>query len=289
MKDGCVWLDGEFVAAAEARISVFDGGYLHGAGLFETMRAEAGRIFRLDSHLQRLRRSAETLLRPIDESSLPSAAEFGELLKRNGHPLARVRLTLSAGSLLPGDATPPASLSVCAICATLVQPDPRLQRQGARVAVTDARLSPSDPLSGHKTTCYLPRLLALRAAQQLHCVEALWFTTSNLLAEGCLSNVFVVRDGVVHTPPLDTPVLPGIARGVVLELCRRIQVPTREADLNINDLLDAQEVFLTNVVLQVLPVIRVEKRDIADGRVGPVTRQLLGEFQDCVRKECGFS
>src|SRR6185503_6692986 len=96
-----------------------------------------------------------------------------------------------------------------------------LYAHGVQVIVCSYRASPTDPLGGHKTTSYFPRLLGLREAQQARCTEAIWFTTSKHLAEGCISNVFVVRDGAMKTPPLDTPVLPGIARGVVLEISQQ--------------------------------------------------------------------
>ena len=159
--------------------------------------------------------------------------------------------------------------------------------RGVHVAICTFRVSPSDPLAGHKTTSYLPRLLALRDAQQARCVEALWFTTANRLAEGSISNVWIVRDGVLKTPPLDTPVLPGLARGVVLEIAKEIGIETRSCPLTIDDLLDADEVLLSNAIMQVMPVIRVERRDIGTARVGPIAKRLLEEYRRLVRRECG--
>ena len=121
-------------------------------------------------------------------------------------------------------------------------------------------------MAGHKTMNYLPRLIALRAAHANRCVESLWFTTQHLLSEGSVSNVFVVRDGTVMTPPLDTPVLPGIARALVLELCGREGIRCDEAALTIDALLDAEEVFLTNSIMQVMPVVLIERRAVGDGR-----------------------
>ncbi len=282
-----VYLDGAFVPRASAVVSVFDGGWLHGAGLFETMRAENGRIFRLESHLERLRRSAEKLLRPIQRADLPSQDEFGELLKRNGLKAARVRLTVTAQEARKQEGKEARDeLTVCVTATRLEGYPAGLYESGVRAAICDFRQSPSDPTAGHKTTGQLPRLLGLREATRAGCMEALWFTPTNELAEGSISNVFVVREGVVKTPPLDTPVLPGIARGVVLSIAKQISIEAREVRLTINDLLDADEVFLTNAIMQVIPVIRVEKRDIGDGRVGPVAKRVLGEYRNLVRKEC---
>ncbi len=282
-----IYFNGAFVAPQEAAVNVSDGGFLHGAGLFETLRAQAGRIFRLESHLERLRRSAARLLVPLKRDDLPSADVFHELLERNGLPQARVRLTVTAGSMRDETENEEGHLTVC-VTATELSPYPAGHyERGVQVAVCDFRQSSSDPVAGHKTTSYLPRLLGLRTAHAKRCVEAIWFTTQNRLAEGSISNVFVVRDGCLKTPPLDTPVLPGITRGVVLELAEAADEPVEQTLLGVHDLLDADEVFLTNAVMQVMPVIRVERHDIADAKVGVITRRFREAYLDLVNEECG--
>jgi branched-chain amino acid aminotransferase len=154
------------------------------------------------------------------------------------------------------------------------------------VLVSPFRQSRADPLAGHKTTNYLPRLLALRAAQAARCGEALWFTPENRLAEGSVSNIFLVKDSVLKTPPRDTPVLPGITRAVVIESAQAVGIEVRETSLDIDDLLDADEVFITNTGMEVVPVIRVEKHDIGNGQPGPIARDLLDHYRIRVEKEC---
>lgn len=282
-----VYLNGQFISEDDAKVSIRDGGWLHGAGLFETMRAENGRIFRFESHVERLCRSASKLLTPLKPDSLPSAGVMSELLRRNELRSARIRLTVSAGSMHTNPGAEAPLLTVCATAAKLF-PYPRdLYDKGARVVICDSRTSPTDPLAGHKTTGYLPRLLGLRQAQRAECVEAIWFTTANRLAEGSISNVFTVHQGALKTPPLDTPVLPGITRKEVLEIAQASGIDAQEAPIGIDDLLDADEVLLTNTMMQVMPVVRVERRDIADGRVGSMTKRLLEEYRNRVRKECG--
>lgn len=287
-----VLLNGEFVEAARATVCVHDGGWLHGAGLFETMRAENGRVFRLDSHLRRLRASAEKLLRPVEDGLLPSADQLGELLSRNGASSARIRLTLTAGSMLanPGGSNEEtARLTVCTTVSPLGTYPAALYDSGVGVVISKYRQSPDDPLAGHKTTSHLSRLLGLREAHAARCTEALWFTTRNELAEGSISNVFVVRDGVLMTPPTDTPVLPGIARSVALELAGEMGIPAQEKKLHIADLLDADEVLLTNAVMQVMPVIRVEQRDIGGGKIGSTASRLRRAYRERVEWECAPS
>lgn len=281
-----VHLNGEFVRESDAFVSVDDGGWLHGAGLFETMHAVNGQIFRLAAHLERLKRSAASLLVPIESGVLPDEDTFVELLELNHLTTARVRLTVTAGSMRGEDAEGAARFSVCITALPLTRYPPELYEKGVAVALCDHRVSPSDPIAGHKTTSYLPRLLGLRRAQLAQCFEALWFTTTRHLAEGSITNVFIVKDGLLETPPLDTPVLPGVARSVVLELARTIDVEAQEVPLTINDLLDADEILLTNSIIQVMPVIRVEKHDIGEGRVGPLAKKLLEEYRACVAREC---
>lgn len=281
-----VYLNGRFVSEPDARISVYDGGWLHGAGLFETMRAENGRVFRLDSHIERLHRSASKLLMAIEPDRLPDHRVFAQLLDRNSLKAARVRLMVTAGSMRGHTAADGSHLTVCATASDLSPYPVDFYEKGVPVIICDFRISPSDPVAGHKTTCYLPRLLGLRQAQQGQCVEALWFTTANRLAEGSISNIFIIKDGILKTPPLDTPVLPGIARGIVLEIARRIGIEAQECPLTINDLLDADEVLLTNAIMQVMPVIRVEKHDIHNGRVGSLGKSFLQEYRRQVIEEC---
>ena len=130
-------------------------------------------------------------------------------------------------------------------------------------------------------------MLSLKFAQQKKAAEALWFTTDNRLAEGCISNVFLVKDSAICTPPVNTPVLPGIARKAVLKLAAEHSLRCNEKDLHIDDLLEADEVFITNVIMQIMPVIKVEKHDISDSKVGPVTKELQKRFDDFVKKSCG--
>ncbi len=287
-----VFVNGTLMPTTEATISVWDGGWLHGAGLFETMRAYHGRILRQDAHLERLMASARKLLFPVERPDLPLTADFDELLQRNELTEARVRLTVSAGPMIGPDPEEPAvddgrpSLTVCATASPLAPYPPDFFAKGITATISPYKLSPNDPVAGHKCTCYLPRLLALRDAQARRCGEALWFTTSNLLSEGSISNVFAVRGGKLATPPLDTPVLPGITRAAIIELAGAADVEVAQKPLNINDLLDADEVFLTNSIMEVMPVCRVEKHEIGSGKPGPVTRRLADAYRDLVEKEC---
>lgn len=280
-----VYLNGQFLGSGEAHVGVTDGGFLHGAGLFETIRVEDGRPFRLEAHIDRLRNSASKLLQPISREQLPDTAIVAELLERNALRDARLRLTVTAGPMIERLEVPAPGMTVCLTASPLTAYPPALYEQGVTVVICQFRQSQGDPTGGHKTTSYLPRLLGLREAHAARCMEAIWFTNSNQLAEGSISNVFVVRSGRLLTPPLHTPVLPGIARAVVFEEAAKLGIDAAEKALTINDLLDAEEVLLTNSIMQVMPVTRVEKRDIAGGRVGPLARKLLAAYREATRRE----
>jgi branched-chain amino acid aminotransferase len=187
-----------------------------------------------------------------------------------------VRFTVTAADPLDPQARPTLIVSAQAVTGY----PPEMYEKGMTVFIcTDYRQSAQDPLAGHKTTSYFPRLVALRTAQERGCNEALWFTPANLLAEGCISNVFLVKNGELRTPPLDTPVLPGIAREVVLEQAAALGITAHQVPCTIDDLLDADEVFLTNSVMEVMPVTRVERKAIANEKPGPVTRRLLEAYR----------
>lgn len=281
---GVVHFNGAMVHEDEARLHVSDAGWLHGAGLFETIRAENGRPFRLEDHLARLTRSANALLRPLSRDRLPDTAAIRELLDRNGLQSARIRITVSAGPMRGQEVEE--ALTICATATALVPYPAKFYDEGIKVVVCPYKQSKEDATAGHKTTGYLPRLLGLRKAQEANCPEALWFNTQNELAEGCISNVFLVLKGAVMTPPLDTPVLPGITRAVVLQLAKELECPVEERRLTVDELLTAEECFLTNSIMGVMPVVRVERHDFADGRVGSVTRKLRSGYEDLVRLEC---
>ncbi len=287
-----VFLNGGFVSAQEAKISVWDGGWLHGAGLFETMRAYDGNILALDAHIDRLMNSAEKLLFPFERSDLPLTSEFAELLSKNELSNARIRLTATAGPTLetgsaeeePAGDRP--KLTICATAQKMTPYPPELYKSGMTVALCPHKVSPSDPLAGHKCTAYMQRLLGLRSAHAIQCSEALWFTTSNQLAEGCVSNVFLVKGGTLFTPTLETPVLPGIVRAAVLNIAAEQELGVEEKALTIDNLLDADEVFLTNSIMEIMPVGRIEKKEIGSGKPGAVTQGLAEQYRLRVKKEC---
>ena len=277
-----VFLNGTLVDADAAQIPITDSSFLYGIGLFETLRAVNGRVFRLADHLARLNASAEKLSIRNSYTEDEISAAIDRLLQANELVDARLRLSVSNGPIQP-DGTPTSHVLITA--APFVPYPKDYYDKGVRVILTNFRQNPKDPYCGHKTTCYGPRLTALRDAHARLAAEALWFTTENKLAEGCVSNVFLVREGTLFTPPLTTPVLDGIARRTVLEIAEKLTLAVAEEPLAIADLLAAEEVFLTNVIMQVLPVVAVESHTVAEGKPGAVTKQLMTHFEDVLKNE----
>jgi len=280
-----IFLNGKLVDSDKAYIPVTDSGLLYGAGLFETMRSYNGTVFELDSHLDRLFASAKALSinNPYDKKYFADAVYA--VLKANELTDARLRLTLTSGPMgQPDENRKPTVI----IMATKLQPYPaEYYKKGVLVVLSPFRQNPADPLCGHKTTSYFSRILTLNLAHQKNAAEALWFTTDNRLAEGCISNVFLVKNSVLYTPLTNTPVLPGVARKTVFEIASQNSIQAVEKDLYINDLLDANEVFLTNVIMQVMPVNGIEKHTVGNGKVGQVTERLRKLFEEFVKEKCG--
>ena len=282
---GKVYLNGQIMEAQDAGIPVSDSGFLYGAGLFETLRASQGKVFCLDDHLDRLFFSASKLGFNLSTDKPTLIQAINDVLVANDLKEARLRLTVSVGAL---SAQTREVQPTILIAATDFTPYPdKMYQQGVLVTLCTFRQNTADPLTGHKTTNYFSRMLALQQAQQKKAAEALWFTTAGYLAEGCISNVFLVNDGKVYTPPIETPVLAGVARQTVCQLAAKEGIDLLEKDLTIDDLLVADEIFMTNVIMTVLPVVQMEQHKVGDGKVGPITQRLKQAFDHEVEAQCG--
>jgi branched-chain amino acid aminotransferase len=283
-----MYVAGRFVAPAEAAVSAADAGLLLGVGLFETLRTYAGRPFRLARHLERLRSSGQVFRIFVGESDERIAEIVAHLVEANGVPDSRVRITATRGPLveeLEDDEAPRATLIVTAGPMT---PYPaESYERGATVVVSDIRANETDPTTFHKTTNFLRNLMAMRDAHRARAAEALRFNTRSRLAEGAISNVFAVREGRLLTPPVEDGLMPGITRAAVLELAPEAGVAAEQQSLMIHDLLDADEVFLTNSIMEIMPVSRIEQHEVGQGKPGPVTRRIAQAYKDLVARETG--
>jgi branched-subunit amino acid aminotransferase/4-amino-4-deoxychorismate lyase len=200
----------------------------------------------------------------------------------------RVRLTVTPGSLRAiGDDSP--GLTIVATASEGAKYPAECYTKGVTLAVSRYRQSAHDPTIGHKTTSYLARLAALREAHAEQSFEALWLTPDGRPAEGSVSSLFVVRDQQLLTPPLNTPVLPGITRAAVMELAVDLGVPVREKELSMPELLSADEAFLTNSLMGVMPVVHVGRDPIGTEQPGDTTGDLYSAYEGLIERECAHA
>jgi len=276
-----VYLNGCLMPRSQASISVLDYGFLYGYGLFETMRAYGGQVFRLDSHLNRLVRSAEVLGLSIGVTDLKDAVMA--TLQANQLSDARIRITVSIGegSMVPDPST--CNKPTVLIIAGHYQPYPeQIYQKGFRAVVSSIRRNSQSPLSRLKSANYLENMLAKQEARAAGVDEALCLNEKGLLAEASMSNIFLVNDGILRTPTEDSGILPGITREVVLELASQLGINTFEQDIRLDELSQTQEAFLTNSLIEIMPLTEIDGKPVGSGRSGPVTQRLMADYRKLV-------
>ena len=259
--DRVVWIEGELMRGAEATLSVFDRGARDGGGLFETLRVYRRHPFQWTRHLERLVVSAAELGFPVPPSPRTRRDALDQVLGATGLSDAVVRLTVTRG-------IPSGGRGRRTRTSAWVEAEPletrlwRGTRAGGASLIYSRRAFESGPLGRHKTTSRLAYHLALEEARAARVDEALLVSPAGWVLEGSASNLFVVERGRVLTPPLALGILPGITRTIVLEQCAALGIPSEEHRLSTADLERAEEVFVTNSVQEVVPVCRLEGREL---------------------------
>lgn len=281
-----VYLNGEILALENARISPLDRGFLYGDGFFETMRIHNGRAFMLGRHFARLDASlhASGFQDAVDLHGLADSCHH--LIRANGVSTGRLRVTVSRG-VLPGLAPDrPTRPTVFAQAAEL-KLDPPGRSGEIALGLSEHRISAQSRLASHKSLSYQANLLALSSGRRRGVDEVILQNAHGLLAEGAYSNLFFVRGGIVYTPHQRCGLLPGIARGIVLDLCRELGILSREGEYSPSDLWAAQEVFCTNSLRGIMPVKRIFERPSMHISHGAVTKALEEAYGALVVRECG--
>ncbi|HOQ30373.1 MAG: D-amino acid aminotransferase [Armatimonadetes bacterium] len=272
-------VNGQFMPLAEACISVNDRGFLFGDSVYEVARTYEGRVWALDRHLERLRRSLEGIqIEGVDLNAV--RANMLEAYQRSGfdNAVIYVQITRGAGprSHVPDGPMKPTILITVRLCKGAREEQ---VRNGVEVILVDeTRWARRDI----KTTNLLPNILALQQAHARGAHEAVFVTDDGWVHEASHSNLFIVSGGVVRTPPKGPALLPGITRDLVLECARRAGIPAEELPVSREALLSADEVFLTGTSSEVLGVVRIDGQPVASGTVGPITRRLHALYQDRV-------
>ena len=288
-----VWLNDGLVPGEQASVSVFDRGLLYGDGLFETMRAYGGQVFRLRQHLARLRRSAAQLAFPRPPSMRRTERAVRETLAANDLAEAYVRVTLTRG--VGGD---PSELTAAGEPTLVVitreySPRPELYDAGVSAAVASSVRPADSHVPRVKSLNYLQCLLESAAARQDGHYEAIFCDDVGNVLEGATTNVFMADDGEVRAPAEDGDFLEGITLECVAEACERLGIPLRREDFIPTDIARADEAFLTNSLIEIVPLVYLapEPDDVAmrigTGAPGEITGRILSEYRRMVERECG--
>jgi branched-chain amino acid aminotransferase len=269
-------IDGSVFTEETARISVLDRGFLYGDSIYEVVRTYGGRPFALDEHLRRLQRSAELLGITLPVTLEALAAEIQTTLEAAANAESYVRLIVTRGSG-PINLDPSAAESPCRviIVAPLTALPEELHQQGVSICLVPAgRLSGGAVPSGAKSGNYLVNVMALGSARRRGAHEAVLLDAEGRVAEGASSNIFSLSGNRLHTPALSVGILEGITRHKVIELAREIGLSVEEGEILPDELQQADELFLTSTLREVLPVVRVDGDVVGDGTPGPMTHEL---------------
>jgi branched-chain amino acid aminotransferase len=279
-----VSIDGKICRPEDATVSVFDRGFLYGDAVFEVLRTYGGRPFAIDEHLARLRRSAERVLirLPVDEATLRREVEDALRAAGNDESYLRIVVTRGTGPLSLDPDTAEHPLRVLIVESVAPPPRDAYVRGIALASVVARRAVDDTSAAGAKVTNYLANLLAMKDAKSRGAQEALVVDDRGHVVEGASSNVFVVARGRLDTPPESAGILPGITRAHVLRAAAALGIPSEERALTLDELLAADEVFVTSSIRELLPVVRVDGTAIGSGAPGPTARALHRRFRDDV-------
>jgi branched-chain amino acid aminotransferase len=276
-------VNGHITGERDAVISVFDHGFLYGEGVYETIRTYHGRPFLFDRHVRRLRNSARMIVLhlPLSDAEIAGRVEATTAAAGLGRTEAYIRVLVTRGIgdlTYDPDATPEPSVVI--IVKPQIDPPAEAYEKGVRAVIVDVvRNHPGTVNPMIKSNNLLNSALAMQEALRRGAFEGIMRNYRGELSECTTSNLFIVRDGVALTPPLDAGLLPGITREFLFEIGAEVGVTVREQSLRDEDLFAADEAFLTSTTREAVPIVEVDGRSIGTGRPGPITRQLLDGFR----------
>lgn len=287
MAEQWIYLNGEYVTKENAKVSVFDHGFLYGDGIFEGIRIYDGNIFRCKEHLDRLYDSAKSIMLDIPLSYEQMLAALVETIRKNNMRDGYIRLVVSRG---PGnlglDPQRCFGASVIIIVEQLSIYPEEAYRNGLRSISVSQRRNIPDALSPKvKSLNYLNNILVKIQSNLAGVGEAIMLNAQGYVAEGSSDNIFIVKRGIVYTPPTYIGALEGVTRGAIIDLCGRLGYTLKEEPFTLHDVYAADEVFFTGTAAEVIAVREVDGRIIGSGQAGPVTMHLLKEFRKIVTVE----
>lgn len=280
-----VYLNGKYVPKEEAVVSVFDHGLLYGDGVFEGIRAYHGRVFKLGEHLDRLHDGARALRLEIPYSKEEMQDIVLETLRRNNLQDAYIRLVITRG---PGDLgldplKCPKAFVFCITASIVLYPDELYEKGMSIISVSTRRNIPTACIPRVKSLNYLNNIYAKMEANLAGMPEAIMLNNEGYVAEATGDNIFIVKNGVLITPPSYAGILEGITRNGVMDIAREKGIPVEEKLFTMFDVYTADEVFLTGTAAEVIPCINVDGRIIGSGRPGDMTRELIVAFKELTK------
>ena len=276
-----IYIDGQFLDEANAKVSVFDHGLLYGDGIFEGIRAYNGRVFKLKEHIDRLFYSAKAILLNIPLSHAEIMRVVVDTCRQNGIRDGYIRLLVTRGvgglGLNPNRCKKPSVI----VIADKIQlyPAEMYERGLDIITVPTVRNLHSALNPAIKSLNYLNNILAKIEANNGGCEEAIMLNSEGYVSECTGDNIFIIKDGQMFTPPLSAGALYGITRGVVMELARLSGLPVSEPNLTRYDLFNADECFLTGTGAELIPVVKIDGRVVGTGKPGQVTKDLVTKYK----------
>ena len=277
-----IWLDGELVDESAAKISVFDHGLLYGDGVFEGIRFYNRRVFRLEEHIRRLFDSARAIVLEIPWTREEVCRSVVETVAANGLDDGYIRLVVTRGTGTMGLSPYLCKRASMFIIASTISLYPQEHYEKGLSVITSAtrRPAPGALMPQVKSLNYLNNVMAKVEAIQAGALEAVMLNEQGYVAECTGDNLFILRDGVLHTPQVSDGALDGITRRVILELADQLGIPKVERSLTRYDLFVADEFFLTGTAAEVIPVVSLDRRVIGDGTPGPLTKRFIAAFKE---------
>ncbi|MFW6456801.1 MAG: branched-chain-amino-acid transaminase [Planctomycetota bacterium] len=282
-----VYINGTFKDKSEASISVFDHGLLYGDGVFEGIRAYSGDIFRCEEHIQRLYDSAKAIALDIPMSQDEMIHAIQKTLDINELTNAYIRVIVTRGiGSLGLDPTKCDNPQIIIITDEIALYPPEFYKKGLEVITVPTVRNNHNALSPKiKSLNYLNNTLAKIEGLQAGVIEAIMLNNQGYVAECTGDNIFIVSDETLFTPPPEAGILEGITRQVVMDIARKLGFEVREQNLTRFDLYVADEAFLTGTAAELVPVVRIDSRDVGEGEPGPITHKLLDEFRQLTGSE----